>query len=117
MAPLERTIATLLLATLPLPAVATTLTVDLVVDENDSGCVPGDCSLREALTDAVDGDDIAFALPGAPPWTIRVLGGAGLGTLVVDTDVTLTGPGTDQLVLSGDSNADGIGDRRVLEVA
>ena len=95
MAPLERTIATLLLATLPLPAVATTRTVDLVMDENDSGCVPGDCSLREALADAVDGDDVVFALPGSPPWTIRLQSGAGLGTLVVDVQVTVTGPGAE----------------------
>lgn len=116
MAPLDRTIATLLLATLPLPAVATTRTVDLVVDENDSGCVPGDCSLREALADAVDGDDVVFALPGSPPWTIRLQSGAGLGTLVVDVQVTVTGPGADELAVSGDSNGDGTGDLRVLRV-
>lgn len=116
MATLERTIATLLLATLPLPAVATTRTVDLVVDENDSGCVPGDCSLREALADAVDGDDVAFALPGSPPWTIRLQSGAGLGTLVIDVQVTVTGPGADQLAVSGDSDGDGTGDLRVLRV-
>jgi hypothetical protein len=99
------------------PANAAIRTVDLVVDENDSGCVPGDCSLREALADAGEGDEVVFALPGSPPWTIRLQTGAGLGPLVVDVGVTVTGPGSDQLTISGDSNADGTGDLRVLNVA
>lgn len=106
----------LVLAIVAAPSGATIRTVDLVADENDSACVPGDCSLREALADAVDGDEIVFALPGSPPWTIRLQSGAGLGPLVVDVEVTVTGPGSDQLAVSGDSNGDGTGDLRVLRV-
>lgn len=109
-------LAVLLLALVAAPAGATTRTVDLVVDENDSACIPGDCSLREALADAVDGDEIVFALPDPSPWTIRLQSGAGLGPLVVDIEVTVIGPGADELAISGDSNGDGTGDLRVLSV-
>ena len=37
----------------------TVLTVDLLTDESDSPCIPGDCSLREALADATEDDEIA----------------------------------------------------------
>lgn len=107
--------AVCLLTLLAAPAAAAIRTVDLIVDENDSACVPGDCSLREALADATEGDEIVFALPGPPPWTIRLQ--SGLGALVVDVGLTLTGPGMDQLSISGDSNADGTGDTRVLTIA
>ncbi|MBP1641932.1 MAG: hypothetical protein H6Q03_601 [Acidobacteria bacterium] len=57
------------------PAPAAILTVDILADENDvAGCVPGDCSLREAINAAADADEIEFALPGAAPWTIRLRG-------------------------------------------
>ena len=95
-------------------AAGTTLTVDLVADELDSACVPGDCSLREALAAADDDDTIEFALPGAPPWTIRLA--TALGPLMEVDALTIDGPGTADLVLSGDADADGDGDLRVLVV-
>ena len=90
------------------------LTVDIVTDELDSGCVPGDCSLREALADAVANDTIVFSLPGSPPWTIRLV--TALGPLVVNEVVEIDGPGMTSLILSGDSNADGTGDLRVMRI-
>ena len=64
-----------------------------VTNTNDSG--PG--SLRQALADANDGDTINFdvSLKGQ---TIALTS----GELVIDKSITITGPGADSLVLSGD---------------
>lgn len=105
------------LGALPLAAHADIWTVDLVSDENDSACIPGDCSLREAIAGASAGDEIVFALPGPSPWTIRLQSGGGLGTLQVDLALTISGPGADLLAISGDSTGDGTGDLRVLRIA
>ncbi len=88
---------------------ATDWTVDITADENDPTCDPGDCSLREALAVAGNGDTIVFAPPGSPPWTIAL--SSALGQLVVATDVTLQGPGAADLAVSGGSA------RRVLSIA
>jgi len=105
--------STLLAAAVPLAA-QTTWTVDLVADENDGACVATDCSLREALAGAAAGDTIQFALPGSPPWTIRLA--TALGPLAVGTAVTIEGPGAASLTLSGDPDSDGDGDLRLIEV-
>jgi len=74
-------------------------TVDITADENDAVCAPGDCSLREAIAAAGDGDSVLFALPGGPPWTITLTGA--LGQLSLTQDITVTGPGATQLAISG----------------
>jgi len=79
---------------------ATTWTVDLQTDEQDGACVAGDCSLREAIASSAENDDIVFALTGAPPWTIPLQ--TVLGPLVIDHSLTVTGPGTASLAVSGD---------------
>ncbi len=94
---------------------ATTWTVDFLADENDGACVVADCSLREALAGAGSGDTIEFALPGSPPWTIRLT--TALGPLAVGTAVTIEGPGAASLTLSGDPDSDGDGDLRLIEVS
>ena len=88
--------------------------MDITADEQDSPCVAGDCSLREALADAGANDTIVFSLPGSPPWTIRLV--TALGPLVVNEVVEIDGPGTTDLIVSGDSNADGTGDLRVMRI-
>jgi len=93
-------------------AAQTTWTVDLLVDENDSGCVVGDCSLREAIAAAAAIDTIEFVLPGDPPWTLRLA-----SALAISTTVTISGPGSDDLRISGDSDGDGEPDVRLFEVA
>ena len=98
-------------ATFTLPQ---TWTVDTTTDQLLGTCDPGDCSLRDAIALASSGDLIDFALPGSPPWTIRLQ--SGLGQLVVGQVLTVTGPGTTDLVVSGDSDGDGTGDLRVLRV-
>lgn len=74
-------------------------TVDITADENDPICAPGDCSLREAIAAAGDGDTILFALPGPSPWTINLLGA--LQQLSVTHDITISGPGAALLAVSG----------------
>ena len=60
-----------------------------VTNTNDSG--PG--SLRQALADANDGDTITFAVTG----TIVLTSGG----LVIDKNVTISGPGADRLSIDG----------------
>ena len=81
------------------PVRALDWTVDITADENDASCAPGDCSLREAIAAAGDGDTILFALPGSPPWTIPLT--EALGQLLIADDITLTGPGAALLAVSG----------------
>ena len=76
----------LLLYAVALPAHGATITV---TNTNDSG--PG--SLRQALTIANDGDTIAFAVTGTIVLTSEVL--------VIDNDVTISGPGADRLSING----------------
>src|SRR5690349_20241996 len=81
------TACTLLLAFLAtaLPAhAATTYTVDTPVDENDGSCSDGDCSLRDAIALASNGNTIQFA---------QSMNGEGitltLGQLTIDKDLTI----------------------------
>src|SRR5258708_18020971 len=78
----------LLLYAVAMPAHAATI---IVTNTNDSG--PG--SLRQALTIANDGDTIAFAVTG----TIVLTSGG----LVVDKEVTISGPSADQLSIDGNN--------------
>jgi hypothetical protein len=79
-------IAVLLLAATAMSAHAATITV---TNANDSG--PG--SLRQALAVAHDGDRITFAVSG----TITLTSGG----LVVAKNVTISGPGANQLSIDG----------------
>jgi hypothetical protein len=76
----------LLLCAVAIPAHAATITV---TNTNDSGLG----SLRQALHDANDGDTITFAVTG----TI-VLTSDGL---VIDNDLTISGPGANRLSING----------------
>ncbi|HJW39422.1 MAG TPA: right-handed parallel beta-helix repeat-containing protein, partial [Candidatus Udaeobacter sp.] len=79
-------IGMLLLCAMPMQAHAATITV---TNTNDSG--PG--SLRQALTIANDGDTINFAVTG----TIGLTSGG----LLIAKNVTISGPGSNQLSIDG----------------
>ena len=80
----------LLLYAVALPVHAATITV---TNTNDSG--PG--SLRQALTIANDGDTIGFAVTG----TISLTS----GELVIDKNITISGPGPGLLTVARDQQA------------
>ena len=83
-------VAVLLLTAEAISVHAATITV---TNTNDSGTG----SLRQALADANDGDAITFAVVGTVGLTS--------GELVIDKNVTITGPGPDMLAVSGSFNA------------
>jgi hypothetical protein len=82
----------LLLYAVALPVHAATITV---TNTNDSGAG----SMRQAIVDANDGDTIVFAVTG----TI-VLTSDGL---VIDNDLTISGPGADRLSINGNQAGSG----------
>jgi CSLREA domain-containing protein len=65
------------------------------LDDTNDGACDGDCSLREAIDTAVPGDTIGFAAGLTGTSTLQ------LGELVVDTTLTIVGPGRSALTLSG----------------
>ena len=75
-----------------LPSAAATLTV---TNTSDSG--PG--SLRNAIQTANPGDTIQFNLPN--PSTITLTS----GPLIINTSLTITGPGATQLAVNGNHNS------------
>jgi hypothetical protein len=79
-------IGVLFLCVFAIPSRAATITV---INTNDSG--PG--SLRQALTIANDGDTISFAVTG----TITLTSGG----LPINKNITISGPGADQLSIDG----------------
>src|SRR6478609_10181657 len=83
-------IGVLLLYAVALPVHAATI---LVTNTNDSG----PRSLRQALTIANDGDTIGFALTG----TISLTS----GELVIDKNITISGPGPGVLTVARDQQA------------
>src|ERR1700757_3632741 len=79
-------INTLLFCAIAMQARAATITV---TNTNDSGSG----SLRQALVDANDGDTITFAVSG----TITLTNGG----LPINKNITVSGPGADQLSIDG----------------
>jgi CSLREA domain-containing protein len=81
------------------PAQAATWLVTKSADTNDTAC-DADCSLREAIKFAAEGDTIRFAtnLIGA---TITLSG----GELVIDKNLTIIGLGPTRLTISGNNQS------------
>jgi len=87
-------ILTLMLVSLPAQSVhaETIWTVDTLTDGNDTSCTDGDCTLREAIHVAADGDTIQFSITG----TIT------LGSpITLGKNLIITGPGSSELSISG----------------
>jgi CSLREA domain-containing protein len=109
-------------------AVAATLTVNTLADNTVNG--DGLCTLREAILAAVTDDDfndcsgtdygndtIIFSVTGViqlggelPPVT------GAWPRSAAGSSLTISGPGSDQLTISGDTDGDGLGNVRVLTV-
>jgi hypothetical protein len=97
----------------PQAAGAATFTVDNTTDANGaSACdaaAPNDCSLRQAIDHAnatFSADVISFSsLSGTITLTHGMIGVGHVG--IVGGDVTIQGPGADQLTVSGDADQDG----------
>ncbi len=77
--------------------VPTVYTVTKVADTNDGTC-NSDCSLREAIAAAGDGDLIRFASPLFDSSQTITLGGT---ALTISKSVTIQGPGAELLSISG----------------
>ncbi|HUF64156.1 MAG TPA: Ig-like domain-containing protein [Verrucomicrobiales bacterium] len=85
--------------------------VRVVVNLDDSG--PG--SLRQAISDAQGNDHVAFDL--AHIYAVESLAIIRLQSpLVIDKNLTITGPGAEKLFLSGDSDEDGAPDVQIFQV-
>lgn len=89
---------------------AATVTVTTLTDENDGSGAGTGQSLREAIDAAAGGDTIDFdaALFGGGPGTMPL--NNGLGDLIVDKSLTIAGPGSATLTLSGG------GTRRLFQI-
>ncbi len=74
----------------------TSHTVDTLTDETDGSCDDGDCSLRDAIQLASSGDTLDL---GSLSGTITLNG----SELVIDKDLTLTGPSSSGLTISGNN--------------
>lgn len=68
------------------------ITVDTLLDEADGSLVDGDISLRDAIALAPNGETIDFSVVGAINLT-------SLGQLVINKNLTISGPGAEQLTL------------------
>jgi len=93
----------LLLGATALPAGAATLTVTSLDDGDSDGTCDTDCTLRDALDDAVDGDLIVFQTGLTGDYDIT-------STLVIDDAVTIQGPGAGVVAI------DGAGSFRIFEL-
>lgn len=101
------------------PAQAANFLVDVNTDGAPSACGVGNCTLRDAIVLATannEPDTITFA--ASLSGTIRLTNGA----LVIDDNsfpyypITIAGPGASTLEVSGDTDDNGTGNSRVLEI-
>jgi CSLREA domain-containing protein len=70
------------------------LVVDTTVDKNSGACVLGNCSLREAIANAVAGDNITFNLTYPATITLTSL-------IDINRSLTIAGPGAGKLIIQG----------------
>lgn len=103
-----------------LPVSAATLTVDEYTDGPETGNVSGTCNLREAVQAINTGADLVgdctavgtygvadeIQFSGSFPQTYTMTWDAGAGVahpLILENDVTITGPGSSDLIIDGNS--------------
>src|SRR5688572_30845065 len=93
-------VTSLLVITPATPVLAfDTWTVTKTADTNDGAC-DADCSLREAIDVAASGDTIDFDPSLGVSYTEIVL----TSNLVIDKDLTISGPGSDVMGISGNNS-------------
>jgi CSLREA domain-containing protein len=95
---------------------AESFTVDVLNDESDGSCAPGDCSLREAIIEANgngQADEITLG-PGTHALTITGTNenDCATGDLDVSEALTITGQGPDQTII----DASGVFTDRVFDI-
>ena len=96
---LQRALAALLIAGLSLlPGVtgaarATTLTVDVTADTFDGSCADGDCSLRDAIASALDGDTVELPSGFYPLTAVEAGVGRSDGSIEITVRLTIHGVG------------------------
>lgn len=78
------------------------ITVDTLFDESDGSIVDGDISLRDAIALAPAGEtiDFAAALTSGGPATINL----SLGTIFINKDLAIVGPGAGLLTIDASTN-------------
>ena len=81
------------------------ITVDTLVDENDGDFSAGDVSLREAIALIEEGGTIDFASDIAQAAAGEAVIRLSLGSLQVNTGVTIQGLGAQQLTVEGNGEA------------
>src|SRR5687768_3901843 len=92
-------------------AMAASLIVTKTVDTDDGVC-NSDCSLREAIAAASNGDTVTFD-SGLAGQTIHLT-----STLLIDKNLVVDGSDlVPHIQISGDSDNDGTGDVTVLQIA
>src|SRR4051812_33065977 len=87
------------LALLALPADATALTVTSTADAGGT-CPGSNCTLRQAIATVAGGEPIDFALPPKSAITLTT------AELSIATNLTITGPGADQLTVQRSADFD-----------
>jgi hypothetical protein len=93
--------ALLLLAALPHATAvrASTITVTSSADDGTGVCPGANCQLRTAIAAAVPGDTIDFQSGLSSPITLT------LGQLVIDKNLTITGPAANLLAVDGNNTS------------
>lgn len=94
------------LAERPLLQLATAPVVNTLTDYNDEedpGCTDAECTLREAIAFASTGATITFS-PNLDVWYPSGII-LGQGELVIDKDLTIVGPGTSLLSITGNHSS------------
>jgi CSLREA domain-containing protein len=96
-------LSTLVGSLVPLVAHAASIEVNSLADPGTKGCDAAECTLREAIAAAQDGDTIRFqrALFANGPGTITLRRGA----LRINQNLILNGPGQQRLAISGNQRS------------
>lgn len=98
-------------ALLPIaPVAAATLTVNSLADDGNGTCTAAKCTLRDAILGTSAGDTVGFSLPASSTITLTN------GQLLIDKNMTISGPGPGALSVRR-SSAAGTPSFRIFNIA